>query len=208
MSEAPPETPLPFKYIGGDPSLDLVNTVDWEENGLKDERMTDYDRMTRWAEGAGILGERDAKRLRKAAAAQPREARAAYEEALRLRGVLQAVFEDVAAGKRTGKVWDEFNALLAGALQHLRIVPVRGEARAEWDWQGREDRLESPLWPVLWAAARLLASEEAGRLRICASPGCGWMYVDRSRNGLRRWCQMESCGTRAKSQRRAERSRR
>jgi len=201
------ETPLPFKYIGGDPSLDLVNTIDWGEKGLVDERLTDYERLTRWAEGAGILAEREARRLRKAAVAEPREAQAAYEAALRLRRVLQGVFADVAAGRRTGALWEEFNALLAGALQHLRIVPVRGEARAEWGWQGRGDHLESPLWPVLWAAARLLATDEAGRLRICASPGCGWMYVDRSRNGLRRWCQMESCGTRAKSQRRSARSR-
>jgi predicted RNA-binding Zn ribbon-like protein len=29
------------------------------------------------------------------------------------------------------------------------------------------------------------------------------MYVDRSRNGLRRWCQMEVCGTKEKSRQRA-----
>jgi predicted RNA-binding Zn ribbon-like protein len=33
------------------------------------------------------------------------------------------------------------------------------------------------------------------------------MYVDRSRNGLRRWCQMETCGTREKSRRRYQRLR-
>jgi predicted RNA-binding Zn ribbon-like protein len=27
------------------------------------------------------------------------------------------------------------------------------------------------------------------------------MYVDRSRNGLRRWCQTEVCGARAKARR-------
>ena len=28
--------------------------------------------------------------------------------------------------------------------------------------------------------------------------GCGWLFLDRSRNGSRRWCAMEDCGTRAK----------
>ncbi|HEV2853834.1 MAG TPA: CGNR zinc finger domain-containing protein [Thermoanaerobaculia bacterium] len=37
------------------------------------------------------------------------------------------------------------------------------------------------------------------------SPDCGWMYVDCSRNGLRRWCEMETCGTLEKSRRRRER---
>ena len=31
---------------------------------------------------------------------------------------------------------------------------------------------------------------------------CGWMFVDRSRNRLRRWCQMETCGTMEKTRRR------
>ena len=61
---------------------------------------------------------------------------------------------------------------------------------------------ESPLWPVLRSAGALLASEEADRIRTCAGPDCGWMYVDRSRNGFRRWCQMRTCGTREKSRRR------
>ena len=32
---------LPFKFVGGDPSVDLVNTVDWTARGLVDERLTD-----------------------------------------------------------------------------------------------------------------------------------------------------------------------
>jgi predicted RNA-binding Zn ribbon-like protein len=199
---------LPFKYIGGDASLDLVNTVDWGERGLVDERLTDYERLTRWAEGAGIVAARDAKRLRQAAAARPDGARAAWEAARWLRQVLQRVFTDVAAGERPGSSLDDFNDLLAGALRRLHVAPAgRGSpVLAEWDWRGRGESLESLLDPVLWAAATLLTAEEARRIRVCASPGCGWMYVDRSRNGLRRWCQMESCGTREKSRRRSARS--
>jgi predicted RNA-binding Zn ribbon-like protein len=61
------------------------------------------------------------------------------------------------------------------------------------------------LWPVAWTAAALLTSDEAGKIRVCGGVDGGWMYVDRSRNGLRRWCRMETCGTCEKSRRRAER---
>jgi predicted RNA-binding Zn ribbon-like protein len=54
-------------------------------------------------------------------------------------------------------------------------------------------------------AASALLQSEASRLRICGGSDCGWMYVDRSRNGLRRWCEMQTCGTVAKSRRRAAR---
>ena len=183
---------LPFKYIGGDPSLDFVNTVDWTEQGPIKERLTDYARLTRWAEGAGILSRADAERLRRSAT--PREAKAAYKSALRLRDVLQRLY---ASG--SDAAWEEFNELLGKALRHLGVSP-----RHEWEWHGVES-LESVLWPVVWSAANLLTSEEAQRIRVCAGPDCGWMYVDRSRNGLRRWCQMETCGTLEKSRRRAER---
>jgi predicted RNA-binding Zn ribbon-like protein len=68
-----------------------------------------------------------------------------------------------------------------------------------------ESRLDSVIWPVLWSAASLIVSDEASRIRICGGPDCGWIYVDRSRNQLRRWCQMETCGTREKSRRRYQR---
>jgi predicted RNA-binding Zn ribbon-like protein len=195
---------LPFKYVGGDPSLDFVNTVDWTERGPIQERLTDYARLTRWAEGVGLVAKAEAERLRRAGAAKPREAKAAYGAALRLREVLQRLYTSVAAGRRSDSSWEEFNGLLGEALKQLGLSPLRkGDPVAQWEWHGTEG-LESILWPVAWSAANLLTSEEAARIRVCASPDCGWMYVDRSRNGLRRWCQMETCGTLEKSRRRAK----
>jgi predicted RNA-binding Zn ribbon-like protein len=202
------EDELPFKYVGGDASLDLVNTVDWTARGLIHERLTDYARLTRWAEGAGVLSKTHAQALRRKATARPVEAKRAHEAALHLRDVLQRLYASVAAGKRSAPAWEELNECLGEALRHLRVSPLRkGQAVAEWEWHGVEEVLESLLWPVVRSAATLLTSDEARRIRVCAAPDCGWMYVDRSRNGLRRWCQMETCGTIEKSRRRSERAR-
>ncbi len=214
LSSAPD---LPFKYVGGDPCLDLVNTVDWTGRGLENDRLTDYARLTRWAEGAGLVSRREAERLRRDGAARPREAVAAHDAALWLRHVLQRLFASIAAGERPGSSRDDFNDLLAETLKRLRVAPIASAAKAararaaqspvEWDWQGREGDLESVLWPVVRSAADLLTSREARRVRVCGGPDCGWIYVDRSRNRLRRWCQMETCGTLEKSRRRSERRR-
>ena len=67
----------PLRYIGGDASLDLVNTVDWTARGLANERLTGYERLTRWAEGAGVLPRAEAQRLR--AEARERHARVRLE---------------------------------------------------------------------------------------------------------------------------------
>ena len=197
----------PFRYIGGDASLDFVNTVDWKARGTSNERLVNYERLTRWAQEAGILTGKDAKRLRGVARSHPRKAEAALVYALRLRSVLQRLFRSVAAGDRQNRAWKEFNALLSAALHQLEVKPRDGAGGGEWVWRRSVERLHAMLPPVLWSAARLLASEEAPRIRICAGPECGWMYVDRSRNGLRRWCRMETCGTLEKSRRRRERNR-
>ncbi len=202
------EDELPFKYVGGDPSLDLVNTVDWTDRGPIKERLTDYARLTRWAEGAGVISKANAQALRRRAATKPAEAKRAYETALHLRDVLQRLYGSVAAGNRSDPAWQELNDLLGKALRHLRVSPLRkGQAVAEWEWHGVEEILESVLWPVVRSAADLLTSDESRRIRICGAPDCGWIYVDRSRNGLRRWCEMETCGTIEKSRRRSERAR-
>ncbi|HEX6938971.1 MAG TPA: CGNR zinc finger domain-containing protein [Longimicrobiales bacterium] len=78
-----------------------------------------------------------------------------------------------------------------------------GDAGAlRWAWRGAGEELEFPLWPVIRSAADLLASGDSRRIRVCAGPDCGWLFVDRSRNGMRRWCDMKLCGTREKARRR------
>lgn len=49
------------------------------------------------------------------------------------------------------------------------------------------------------SALRLLALPEPERLKICGH--CGWLFVDRSKNKSRFWCDMTVCGNRAKAAR-------
>ena len=199
---------LPLKYVGGDPGVDLVNTVDWGADDLSNDRIPSYDRLTRWAEGAGVISAAVGERLRRRAAARSREAVAAVATAGWIRWVLQRLFTAVATGQPPGSALDEFNELLADALPrlHLASAPSARRHALAMTWRDMGDDLQSPLWPVIWSAAQLLASDEAAQIRVCAAPDCGWVYVDRSRNRLRRWCQMETCGTREKSRRRYRRA--
>ncbi len=195
-----------FEYIGGDPAIDFVNTVDWTSRGPEQERLTDFDGVIRWAEGAGVISGKAAGSLRVRARAKPREAEAAYRSALRVREALERLFHAMADGEPAGDALADFNRELARALERMRVEPAVGLGlRLGWEEGG--ENLDSVVWRVIWSAASLVVSKEAFRIRICGGPDCGWMYVDRSRNGLRRWCQMETCGTREKSRRRYRRQR-
>ena len=59
-----------------------------------------------------------------------------------------------------------------------------------------------PIWPVALSAAELLMLGDLGRVEECpGSDGCGWLFFDSSKNGRRRWCSMEGCGSRDKMRR-------
>ncbi|MGH7516610.1 MAG: CGNR zinc finger domain-containing protein [Gemmatimonadales bacterium] len=195
-------TAPPFKYVAGDPALDLVNTADWTAAGPRAERLPDYGRFVGWAEGAGLVPADGAARLRRAARRHPGAAADTLAAVHRAREVLQRVFTHRASGDRPApRDLAALNRLLSDALGHLELAP--GAWGVVLGWRDIGTELEGPLWPVMWSAARLLASNDAGRIRVCGGTDCGWMYVDRSRNGLRRWCEMETCGTREKNRRRA-----
>ena len=210
----PPASLLPFKYVGGDASLDLVNTVDWTTRGLEQERLGDYERLTRWAEGAEVIVPRRATRLRTLALAQPRTAERVHREAIELRRQLRELFSTIGRGGRLDQVaaLEPLNVTLRAAMSRLELLPPGrpGDADAplQWNWRDAAERLDSLLWPVLRSAADLLTSDEGARVRECGGEDCGWLYVDRSRNGLRRWCEMETCGNREKAKRRASSNRR
>ncbi|HEX2449741.1 MAG TPA: ABATE domain-containing protein [Gemmatimonadales bacterium] len=192
-----------LKYVGGDPALDLVNTVDWTATGPRAERLVDYDRVTRWAEGAGLLTPAAAAGLRRTARRRPQAAAAVLETAHQTRDLVHRVLAARAAGHRPeARDLARLNAQLSEALAHLEVSPARGPVAA-LGWRGMGKDLASPLWPVVWSAVQLWTSDKADRIRVCAGADCGWMYVDRSRNGLRRWCEMATCGTREKNRRRA-----
>lgn len=198
---------LPFNYESGNLALDLVNTVDRTEAGeFTNPRLLDYGGLVEWAEGAEIIGPAGARALRARAAADPAAAELVYGETIELRELLRQLFlhyirdEDPPADQLA-----RFNALVRQSLEHRSLRNInRGDNSGclRWQWDGMGENLHSPWWPVVNAAAAMLTSSDAARLRACASTTCGWMFIDRSRNGMRRWCAMDgSCGGREKARR-------
>ena len=198
-----PSSVEPFLYVGGDPAIDLINTVDWTARGPEAERLESFEQLTRWAAGAGVIDTATGRRLRRLAEERPRVAASALAYALQVRSTLHDLFGAIARGEPAETELTRFNRLLGEALAGLEVGPGEGAgAGYRWHWQAEGSNPRAVVWRVLWSAASLLRSDEIGKVRVCGGDDCGWMYVDRSRNGLRRWCQMRTCGTREKTRRR------
>jgi predicted RNA-binding Zn ribbon-like protein len=197
-------TPPRFDLVGGRLCLDFCNTHG-SRSGAPEERFPTYGDVVGWAWRASVLNAEEAGRLARLAARNPTEALAVWERVLKLRAALQALFTAIAAGKRVRAGWLEaLNEELASAMARSQVVPT--ESGFTWVWAQGGKALDSMLWPVSRSAADLLTEGPLTPIRVCEGRGCGWLFLDTSRNRTRRWCDMKICGNRAKARRHHERS--
>lgn len=195
-----------FDFTGGRLCLDFANSVSDRPSGRPSEHLKAYGDLVSWGRQAGVLTEEEVRRLSKEAARRPTDAAAALSRAVVLRETLYRIFAALVAGEApaAGDL-GTLNSAVAEALSHLRVVPKDGGF--DWGWAGTEADLDRILWPVLRSAAELLTSSERDAVKTCASESCLWLFVDTSRNRSRRWCEMKTCGNRAKARRHYRRSR-
>ncbi len=192
------QTPLPgsLRLVGGSCALDFANTVVGRLSEEPVDHIGDYEALLVWARHADVID--DSERVAcSAACAKPATAAAAHRRAIALREALYGIFSAV-AGKRSLPSGDvcALDHEVHRAVRAVRLI-ADGESAA-WEWPLADPSL--PLARVALAATRLLTDDPSPRVRSCAGSqqGCGWLFVDRSRSGTRRWCSMDGCGNRAK----------
>jgi len=190
-----------FGFIGGDPSIDFVNTVDDRLAESPSDRLASYEDLLDWSEQAGLLRSEVLASLREAVSEREQDAARALRRARSFRERLYRILAATAADSPpAAKDLDGITASARKAATHSRLE--RHDGGFAWilgEAKGYE--LDRPLWELARAAVSLLTSESLKHVRQCADETCGWMFIDRSRNHSRRWCDMSSCGNRAKARR-------
>jgi len=188
-----------FDFTGGNLCLDFTNTLDGTRTSPT-ERLKTYPDLVAWGRQADILSDGEARQLAQLAAGHPRDAARVLTKAVAIRELLYRIFSSVIDGSPTRpEDLATLNAALSPTLDRLRIgARARGFG---WAWAPAGDALDRMLWPVLRSAGDLLVSGELRGVRRCAGETCNWLFLDTSRNHSRRWCDMRSCGNRAKARR-------
>jgi predicted RNA-binding Zn ribbon-like protein len=189
-----------FEITGGDVALDFTNTVDMRPTDHPKELITTFRDLCSWARQAGILTEQQEKELLKKAARHPKKAENARRLAIALRECMFEIFnritEEDAVPEETMKEWNRY---VHRSLQHYELVRVK--EGLSWKQDSDDLDFDSMVWPVIHSAVQLLTGSLAARIRKCASDKCDWLFLDTSKRGNRRWCDMTVCGNRAKAQR-------
>ena len=189
-----------FDFTGGLLCLDYANTVEDRPDVHPRELLTSYNDLVSWGQQAQVLTELEGQRLFEEAARRPAEASRVLEYAIAIREAIFRIFKAVTeevSPKEDDLV--SLSAAVADAQAHARIVSK--EEGFSWDWTDNAGDMDRMLWPVVRSAADLLTSDELDDVRVCASETCNWLFMDTSKNHSRRWCDMKSCGNRAKARR-------
>lgn len=186
--------------------LEFANTADWHAAPEPEEHLTAYADLVGWARQFDLLTSGEAETLLAQAAAHPALAAEFHAWAIELREAIYRIFAAVAHGAVPSPT---DVAILNEALPQAFNGPTLVADNGGFTWRYHTGAgLDRMLWPVLRSAAMLLTSPDLDRVGQCADDrGCGYLFFDSSRNRSRRWCDMGSCGNRAKARRHQTRHR-
>jgi predicted RNA-binding Zn ribbon-like protein len=190
-----------LELLSGRVCLDFVNTVDPRVGDERQDYLTNYANLVRWSGHAHLLPEDQQAALLRAAGRHPREAAAVFARAVALRETLYRAFS--ASAVRLAPAAADLDAIRTAYIDTMaqaQLVPLADGF--EWRWPAGSDALDQMLWPVIRSAVELLTAPELRRVKVCPGLGdCGWLFLDTSKSGRRRWCSMEGCGSRSKMRR-------
>jgi predicted RNA-binding Zn ribbon-like protein len=180
------------RFSGGALALDAANTVMLRGDAARTfDRFDDPAEIARFAEAAtNFRGEELGGRA--LAVADPHEI---APTVLAIRETTDRLFRGAASEGLLAitALPDFLEACAAGLRGHASFVAAPGEPFGD------------PATPIALEAAlavsalSLMSQDNLRRLRICRN--CDWLFLDRSRNGSRLWCDMAVCGNRQKARR-------
>ncbi|PRH88670.1 hypothetical protein C5L14_05410 [Labrys okinawensis] len=186
--------------VRADLCIDYANTRSWRGRERPIERLNGMADLLAWTARQGGEMPRLAEQATRWSTKHPVAADRLFDEAIGLREVLYRSFCAVAEKQAVAE--QDFNLVAEKiALAPARGRLVRSHGGYAWEIGPFEPSLAYLLGSVLWSAGDLIPAADRHRIRRCANPECRFLFLDESKNGTRRWCDMATCGNRAKARR-------
>jgi predicted RNA-binding Zn ribbon-like protein len=182
-----------------DDTFDFVNTDDLE-NGFPLERLPTLGDALSWFVQRGVIHIEGAQRLGRQSDADPGSAARDLARIHAVRGALREVADAIVDHRppQAGAL-DTVNRALH-ARQVIELVPSSDGCVAV-DHRHVGDPIDDALARLCDPLVTELTGGTPERIRICDNDRCRWVFYDTSRTGRRRWCDMATCGNRAKAAR-------
>jgi predicted RNA-binding Zn ribbon-like protein len=181
-----------------DDTFDFLNTDD-TDNGFPVEKLPTLDSALAFFVDRGVIHAEGANRVRDQAAAdtalESRDLARVHRVRSALRDVAAAVSEQRAPDTHS---LETINRALH-ARQIIELVPAPDGVSVDHRHVG--DPIDDALARLSQPFVIELTEGHPERIKFCASDTCDWVFYDSSRTLRRRWCDMATCGNRAKAAR-------
>jgi predicted RNA-binding Zn ribbon-like protein len=176
----------------------FLNTFEYED-GFPVDHLPTLDLALTWFADRGLIHLEGADRARRKAAQRPRAAARDLERVRTVRAALREVADAVAEHRIPERpAIDEVNRALH-ARQVIELAAAPDGVHVDHRHVG--DPIDDALARLSDALVTELTGGHPERIRICANDTCRWVFYDTSRTARRRWCDMSTCGNRAKQAR-------
>jgi predicted RNA-binding Zn ribbon-like protein len=191
-----------LELVGGMLCLDFINTINSRVEPEHDY-LLQYTDVVGWASKVGILSPAQSNQLQKRAKRDAEKAEYALQRVRTIRELLYRLFSNAAKGSDPEKKdMDSFVKFYGESITEGQFFKTDNHYVTAWKVDQGPAAL---LFPIIHSAGELLQSEYLVHVKEC--PGCGWLFLDTSKNQSRRWCSMNTCGARDKMRRYHKRQR-
>ena len=180
-------------FVGGHSALDFLNTVGDHGKTRNSSRIADWESFVSWSQAAGLFSEYELRAL--ATMGGREERRAKLAEIHNLREIAHAVLRAIAA--RTAPPEMALKTLEDSIKSALARASLTTRSNG-FEWSVRTDDPDWMIDALGLAVENLLRTVDLERLCECGR--CTWLFIDRGRGAGRRWCDMRTCGNRAKAE--------
>jgi len=181
-------------------ALDFVNTLEYDK-GESEEHLTDVPTAVLWLQEHALLHREMVGTLLDRYQGEDEET--LLVRIRRVRGALRELLDaTVEERPPEASALREVNKALR-AQYLIELVPASDGVSLDHRHEG--DPVSGAMARLAEAVARELTQGESKRMRICANEECRWVFRDFSPAGRRKWCDMSTCGNRAKAARHRER---
>lgn len=201
-----------FKLIGGNISVDFINTVSGRftnpfkrakrdyKDFYRSDKLENYADLLAWSLKCGLIDKKAAKSLFRLTENEPRKAERVLKRAVSLRESVYRLFKSAIEGWQPETAdLKRLNTELSIARRYQHLTAAKNNF--VFEWIDRADARDQMLWKISVSAAETLTAKDLSRLRQCGNDICKWLFLDTSRNRSRQWCDMKDCGNLAKVRR-------
>ncbi len=184
---------------GGCPVFDFTNTISNRNDPDYFDYLTKYDDFVEWINKIKLLPKGKMDAIAAFSKSHTRKSADTLRQIIEVREVVFKLFSSLAQQQKADReTVDAFNGFFSEALSNMRVEVGRKEVATSF-FVSEKTILKEPLYILVKNAFDILSTQSFDRIKEC--PTCRWLFLDTTKNGKRRWCNMQVCGSNDKARR-------